>query len=45
MLAHDYFGVDLDLAWDVVAVELPRTRTLIVALLEELEDGDDLGQV
>jgi hypothetical protein len=29
-LAHDYFGVDLDLVWDVVAAELPaaRTRTL-----------------
>ncbi|MBS1881912.1 MAG: DUF86 domain-containing protein [Actinobacteria bacterium] len=44
-LAHDYFGVDLDLVWDVVAVELPTARTRIIALLEELEDGDDLGQV
>lgn len=39
-LVHDYFGVDLDLVWDVVAAELPATRTRIVALLEELEaDG------
>ena len=44
-LAHDYFGVDLDLVWDVVAAELPTARTRIIALLEELESGDDLGQV
>jgi uncharacterized protein with HEPN domain len=36
-LVHDYFGVDLDLVWDVVASELPRARERIVALLEELE--------
>jgi uncharacterized protein with HEPN domain len=38
-LVHDYFGVDLDLVWDVVASELPRARELIVALLGELEAG------
>ena len=31
-LAHDYFGVDLDLVWDVAAVELPAARTRIVVL-------------
>lgn len=36
-LIHDYFGVDLDLVWDVVASELPRARERIVALLKELE--------
>lgn len=40
-LVHDYFGVDLNLVWDVVATELPSARTRIVALLEELEAGDD----
>lgn len=40
-LIHDYFGVDLDLVWDVVAVELPAARTRIVTLLEELETDDD----
>jgi uncharacterized protein with HEPN domain len=40
-LIHDYFGVDLDLVWDVVASELPRARGRIVALLEELGvEGD-----
>jgi uncharacterized protein with HEPN domain len=42
-LVHDYFGVDLDLVWDVVAVELPAARTRIIQLLAELEAGDDLG--
>lgn len=36
-LVHDYFGVDLDLVWDVVASELPEARKRIVALLDELE--------
>jgi uncharacterized protein with HEPN domain len=38
-LVHDYFGVDLDLVWDVVASELPNARTRITALLEELDGG------
>jgi uncharacterized protein with HEPN domain len=42
-LVHDYFGVDLDLVWDVVASKLPAARTRIVALLEELDDGGDSG--
>jgi uncharacterized protein with HEPN domain len=36
-LVHDYFGVDLDLVWDVVVSELPNARSRIVALLDELE--------
>jgi uncharacterized protein with HEPN domain len=44
-LVHDYFGVDLDLVWDVVAAELPAARTRIVQLLDELEVDDDSGSV
>lgn len=33
-LAHDYFGVDLELVWDVVAKELPHTREYLLALIE-----------
>ena len=36
-LIHDYFGVDLDLVWDVVASELPTARDRIAVLLKELE--------
>lgn len=42
-LVHDYFGVDLDLVWDVVASELSTARTRIIALLEELNPGEDPG--
>lgn len=40
-LVHDYCGVDLDLVWDVVALELPAARTRIITLLEELKPGED----
>jgi len=36
-LVHDYFGVDLDLVWDVVASELPTARDRIMTLLDALE--------
>jgi uncharacterized protein with HEPN domain len=36
-LAHDYFGVDLDLVWDVVAKELPTTKEYLVVLIESVE--------
>jgi uncharacterized protein with HEPN domain len=42
-LVHDYFGVDLDLVWDVVASELPVSRSRIIVLLEELEAGSAPG--
>jgi uncharacterized protein with HEPN domain len=39
-LVHDYFRVDLDLIWDVVAVELPSARAQIDLLLDKLDaDG------
>lgn len=35
-LAHDYFGVDLDLVWDVVAKELPTTKEHLVILIKSV---------
>jgi predicted nucleotidyltransferase len=32
-LEDNYFGVDLDLVWDVVAKELPATKDRLVALI------------
>jgi uncharacterized protein with HEPN domain len=37
-LIHDYFGVDLDLVWDVIVSELPNARTRITSLLNELDE-------
>jgi len=36
-LAHDYFGVDLDLVWDVVAKELPATKDRLLVLIKSVE--------
>lgn len=36
-LIHDYLGVDLELIWDVVAIELPKARAEIATLLDRLE--------
>jgi len=33
-LIHEYFGVDLNLVWDIVERELPTLRPRIAALLE-----------
>ncbi|ARE88308.1 hypothetical protein CLFO_27090 [Clostridium formicaceticum] len=35
VLIHDYFGVDLDIVWNVVRKELPRIHILIKNLIEE----------
>lgn len=32
-LIHDYFGVDLDLVWEVVELELPRLQNRIAAMI------------
>jgi uncharacterized protein with HEPN domain len=32
-LIHDYFGVDLDLVWDVITTKIPTLRTQIDRML------------
>ena len=32
-LVHDYFGVDLDIVWDVVQTKIPRLRTELQRIL------------
>lgn len=34
-LIHDYFGVDLDLVWDVVQTRVPELRSQLLAILED----------
>ena len=36
VLIHDYFGVDLDIVWNVVKQELPRIYNQIENLLKEI---------
>jgi uncharacterized protein with HEPN domain len=33
-LIHDYFGVDLDLVWDVLQSKIPDLRSQVQAILE-----------
>ena len=41
-LIHEYFGVDLALAWDVVERDLPALRPKLAALQEHLTDQVEL---
>ena len=34
-LVHDYFGVDLDIVWDVLQTKVPRLRAEIARMLGE----------
>lgn len=38
ILIHEYFGVNLEIIWDVVANKVPELKTSIKKILEELED-------
>jgi uncharacterized protein with HEPN domain len=40
-LIHEYFGVDLNLVWDVVERELPVLRPQLEKLGQHLADGGD----
>ncbi len=36
-LIHEYFGIDLEIVWEVVNTELPPIKPLIQKVLEEEE--------
>jgi uncharacterized protein with HEPN domain len=35
-LAHEYFGIDLELVWDIVNNKIPRLKILIQNILSEI---------
>jgi uncharacterized protein with HEPN domain len=37
ILIHQYFGVDLDLTWEVIKVDLPNLKRSILTLTNEIE--------
>jgi uncharacterized protein with HEPN domain len=37
-LIHDYFGVDYELVWDVVANKIPRLKEQIEDILESVKE-------
>lgn len=40
VLIHDYFGVDLETVWETVKTNIPKTKPLLVKVLEELRKED-----
>jgi uncharacterized protein with HEPN domain len=38
-LIHHYFGVNLDIVWDIVAVELPALESQVEAILQQEHSG------
>ena len=38
ILVHDYFRIDTDIVWQVVAYELPRLKSSLLTILKNLED-------
>jgi uncharacterized protein with HEPN domain len=39
ILVHDYFGIDLDVVWNVVELELPELRRQTERLLSRLDSN------
>jgi len=37
IVIHEYFGVDLDNIWKIVAENIPETKPHIIEMLKELE--------
>ncbi len=37
ILIHEYFRVDLDLAWDMIQVDIPDLITRVEAIMEEVD--------
>ena len=37
-LIHEYFGIDLEIVWEVVNSELPPIKPLIQKVLEDVEN-------
>ncbi|MCX6822164.1 MAG: DUF86 domain-containing protein [Candidatus Aenigmarchaeota archaeon] len=40
-LIHGYFGVDLDLTWDIVKKDLPELKKKVEKILKEIEETKD----
>jgi len=38
-LIHDYFGVDVDLVWEVSTTLLPPLKARLTGIAQELPDG------
>ncbi len=37
ILIHEYFGVDSEIVWEIIRSDLPKTKPLIIQILDELK--------
>ena len=38
ILIHQYFGIDLNLAWEVIEKDLPKLKNQIITIKKEIKD-------
>jgi hypothetical protein len=38
IVTHEYFGIDLNIIWTIVTVNLPETKPMIEAILKAVKD-------
>ncbi len=39
-LIHDYFGIDLNLTWDIIKKDVPEVKKKIKKILKEIEEKE-----
>lgn len=37
-IVHEYFGVDLELVWDIIQTKLPPLKIEVVSLIDKIEE-------
>ena len=37
VLIHDYFGVDIETVWETVKTDIPKTKPLLIDVLEKIK--------
>ena len=40
-LIHEYFGVDLEIIWEVIKKDLPSVKPFIMEVIKELQKNED----
>jgi uncharacterized protein with HEPN domain len=40
-IAHDYFGIDIEVVWQSLKIELPKLKTDLLHILDSFESKDE----
>ena len=41
ILIHAYFGIDIDIVWDIIKNKIPKLKAEIMLMFSEIENGDE----